>query len=100
MTSQETQRSPSSSSNKSYATIQTQSDISSECSSTIESNHNHLSGGRLGEAARIKQLNSQNITGAKNYRPLVGGFAAAAYEASKGDHYLKEEGGAIDNNTS
>jgi len=107
----ENQRSTSISTTNSDDTIQTQSDISSECSSTIESkhnhsdsdsssecsstiesHHNHLSSGRLGEAARIEQLiKSQNITGTKNYRPLIGGFAAAAYEAMKEHHYLNKE---------
>ena len=27
--------------------------------------------------------------GAANHRPLVGGFAAAAYEAAKADHYAR-----------
>mmetsp|Transcript_2448 Transcript_2448/g.2653 ORF Transcript_2448/g.2653 Transcript_2448/m.2653 type:complete len:197 (-) Transcript_2448:237-827(-) len=42
---------------------------------------------RLGEAARMEQLAAQNMPGGKNYRPLVGGFAAAAYEAMKEHHY-------------
>jgi len=63
-----------------------------EFSSTIDSHHNHSNSGRLGEAARIEQLiKSQNITGTKNYRPLVGGFAAHAYEAMKEHHYLNKE---------
>jgi len=42
---------------------------------------------RIGEAARMEQLAAQNMQGGKNYRPLVGGFAAAAYEAMKEHHY-------------
>lgn len=42
---------------------------------------------RLGEAARMEQLAAQNMPGGKNYRPLVGGFAAAAYEAMREHHY-------------
>ena len=40
------------------------------------------------EAARIKELeNSRDLPGGINHRPLVGGFAAAAYEAAKSHHY-------------
>ena len=50
---------------------------------------------RLGEAARMKQLvyqqRSRHLPGSENYRPLVGGFAAAAYEAAKEDHYNTPE---------
>lgn len=43
---------------------------------------------RLGEAARMQELaNSQDLPGGPNHRPLVGGFAAAAYEAAKAHHY-------------
>lgn len=43
---------------------------------------------RLGEAARMQQLmNSEDLPGGKNHRPLVGGFAAAAYEAARAHHY-------------
>jgi len=43
---------------------------------------------RLGEAARMEQLaNMQNKSGNQNHRPLVGGFAAAAYEAMRDHHY-------------
>ena len=65
---------------------------SSESSSLSEySTKNHHSSHRLGEAARMEQLSLQNLQGGKNYRPLVGGFAAAAYEAMKKHYYLKEE---------
>lgn len=48
---------------------------------------------RLGEAARMQELaDSQDLPGGPNHRPLVGGFAAAAYEAAKAHHYsLKRE---------
>ena len=43
---------------------------------------------RLGEAARMEELmNSQDLPGGANHRPLVGGFAAAAYEAARAHHY-------------
>ncbi len=43
---------------------------------------------RRGEAARMQELaNSQDLPGGPNHRPLVGGFAAAAYEAAKAHHY-------------
>ena len=44
---------------------------------------------RLGEAARMAQLlqDSSQLPGGKNHRPLVGGFAAAAYEAAREHHY-------------
>jgi len=44
---------------------------------------------RLGEAARMEQLrqDSSQLPGGKNHRPLVGGFAAAAYEAAREHHY-------------
>lgn len=43
---------------------------------------------RLGEAARMQELaDSQDLPGGPNHRPLVGGFAAAAYEAAKAHHY-------------
>ena len=49
---------------------------------------------RLSEAARVEELiNSQDLPGGINHRPLVGGFAAAAYEAAKAHHYsIKKEG--------
>lgn len=41
------------------------------------------------EALRIEELRSQNfLQGTKNSRQLVGGFAAAAYEAMKDDFYI------------
>jgi|EP01083_Nonionella_stella_P013384 hypothetical protein len=48
---------------------------------------------RLGEAARMQELaNSQDLPGGINHRPLVGGFAAAAYEAARAHHYsVKKE---------
>lgn len=43
---------------------------------------------RRGEAARMEELaNSQCLPGGLYHRPLVGGFAAAAYEAAKAHHY-------------
>ena len=48
---------------------------------------------RKGEAARAQELmNSQDLPGGMNHRPLVGGFAAAAYEAAKAHHYSMKEG--------
>jgi len=56
---------------------------------------------RLGEAARMQQLaNSQDLPGGKNHRPLVGGFAAAAYEAAKAHHYSSQKNSTQLNNTS
>lgn len=47
---------------------------------------------RLGEAARMEQLaNMQSSSGSKDHRPLVGGFAAAAYEAMREHHFSNEE---------
>jgi hypothetical protein len=44
--------------------------------------------GRRSEAARMEELaDSQDLPGGPNHRPLVGGFAAAAYEAAKAHHY-------------
>jgi hypothetical protein len=41
-----------------------------------------------GEAAKLQQMvDSQDLPGGSNFRPLVGGFAAAAYEAAKAHHY-------------
>lgn len=46
---------------------------------------------RPGEAVRIEERRSQNfLQGTKNSRPLVGGFAAAAYEAMKDDFYTSK----------
>ncbi len=43
---------------------------------------------RRSEAARMMELaNSEDLPGGPNHRPLVGGFAAAAYEAAKAHHY-------------
>lgn len=43
---------------------------------------------RRGEAARMEELaNSESLPGGLYHRPLVGGFAAAAYEAAKAHHY-------------
>ena len=45
----------------------------------------------LGEAARIQKLYEtqckQSLQGSEHYRPLVGGMAAAAYEAMKEEYY-------------
>uniref|UniRef100_A0A7S2QZU0 Uncharacterized protein n=1 Tax=Eucampia antarctica TaxID=49252 RepID=A0A7S2QZU0_9STRA len=48
---------------------------------------------RLGESARIEQLmqDSSQLPGGKDHRPLVGGFAAAAYEAARDLHYSSVE---------
>jgi hypothetical protein len=47
---------------------------------------------RKGEAARAQELmNSEDLPGGANHRPLVGGFAAAAYEAAKAHHYSMKE---------
>lgn len=53
---------------------------------------------RRGEAARMEELaNSQDLPGGPNHRPLVGGFAAAAYEAAKAHHYsMKRQSGGND----
>lgn len=49
---------------------------------------------RMGEAARMRQLaNSQDLPGGINHRPLVGGFAAAAYEAARAHHYSAQRDG-------
>jgi|AntRauTorckE5430_2_1112549.scaffolds.fasta_scaffold01558_5 hypothetical protein len=53
---------------------------------------------RRGEAARMEELsNSEDLPGGSKHRPLVGGFAAAAYEAAKAHHYSskKEPTGGI-----
>mmetsp|Transcript_10507 Transcript_10507/g.14837 ORF Transcript_10507/g.14837 Transcript_10507/m.14837 type:complete len:154 (+) Transcript_10507:144-605(+) len=43
---------------------------------------------RVSESARMAQLaNSEDLPGGRNHRPLVGGFAAAAYEAARAHHY-------------
>lgn len=50
---------------------------------------------RRSEAARMQELaNSQDLPGGPNHRPLVGGFAAAAYEAAKAHHYSTKKSGA------
>jgi len=60
----------------------------STSSTTNYSGTTEKSSGRLGEAARMQQLaNSQDLPGGINHRPLVGGFAAAAYEAARAHHY-------------
>jgi len=48
---------------------------------------------RRSEAARMEELsNPEDLPGGPNHRPLVGGFAAAAYEAAKAHHYsLKKQ---------
>ena len=76
--------------------LQTQPSSSKISSLSEYSTKSHHSSHRLGEAARMEQLSLQNLQGGKNYRPLVGGFAAAAYEAMKEHHYLKEESKTID----
>ena len=56
--------------------------------SSSASNNNPSQPPRKGEAARAQELmNSQDLPGGLNHRPLVGGFAAAAYEAAKAHHY-------------
>lgn len=50
------------------------------------------------EEARLQRLkkleNSEDLPGGPNHRPLVGGFAAAAYEAARAHHYsMKKAGG-------
>ncbi len=45
-----------------------------------------------GEAARMEELsNSEDLPEGSNHRPLVGGFAAAAYEAAKAHHYSMKQ---------
>ena len=41
------------------------------------------------KSAMSTRANSEN-TGGPGHRPLVGGFAAAAYEAARLDHYKKK----------
>lgn len=49
---------------------------------------------RRSEAARMEELaDSQDLPGGLNHRPLVGGFAAAAYEAAKAHHYSMKKSG-------
>jgi hypothetical protein len=49
-----------------------------------------------GEAARLQQLvDSQDLPGGSNFRPLVGGFAAAAYEAAKAHHYENKKASSL-----
>ncbi|GFH50847.1 predicted protein [Chaetoceros tenuissimus] len=61
------------------------SQYTSTKSSSSNSNNNKA---RRGEAARMEELaDSQSLPGGKDHRPLVGGFAAAAYEAAKAHHY-------------
>lgn len=62
-------------------------------SSTSSTSGHRTTKKRLGEAARMYELaNSQDLPGGINHRPLVGGFAAAAYEAARAHHYsIKKE---------
>ena len=48
-----------------------------------------VSSGNQGEVARLeqRQLSLQGFPGGRNSRPLVGGYAAAAYEAMKDYYY-------------
>mmetsp|Transcript_313 Transcript_313/g.521 ORF Transcript_313/g.521 Transcript_313/m.521 type:complete len:167 (-) Transcript_313:135-635(-) len=80
------------SSNMEYSTGQ--QSISGGSDVTSSSNNGAPSGSstnqkpRRGEAARMEELaNSQSLPGGLYHRPLVGGFAAAAYEAAKAHHY-------------
>ena len=69
--------------------------------STVDSSERNNScdsstpGVRLGEAARMQQLAKQqssgSLQGSEGHRPLVGGFAAAAYEAMKELHFSTAE---------
>lgn len=62
--------------------------------SKMSSNHNHPDASKTfrGEAARMEELsNSEDLPGGPNHRPLVGGFAAAAYEAAKAHHYSMKQ---------
>ena len=64
------------------------SKYSSQYTSTKSSSSNSNNKARRGEAARMQELaDSQSLPGGKDHRPLVGGFAAAAYEAAKAHHY-------------
>jgi len=62
--------------------------------SKMSSNHNNPDASKTfrGEAARMEELsNSEDLPGGPNHRPLVGGFAAAAYEAAKAHHYSMKQ---------
>mmetsp|Transcript_16631 Transcript_16631/g.24882 ORF Transcript_16631/g.24882 Transcript_16631/m.24882 type:complete len:154 (-) Transcript_16631:301-762(-) len=62
--------------------------------SKMSSNRNQTDASKTfrGEAARMEELsNSEDLPGGPNHRPLVGGFAAAAYEAAKAHHYSKKQ---------
>jgi len=66
------------------------SNYSSNCDTSRSHSYKNNESGtrRRGEAARMEELaDRQNKPGGKNYRPLVGGFAAAAYEAMREHHF-------------
>jgi len=54
---------------------------------------------RMSESERLRQRQKQMVkevatkSGTKDDRPLVGGFAAAAYEAARADHFQSEKPG-------
>lgn len=68
-----------------------QYDSDTDDENVVQDGKTEISGptSRMGEAGRIAQLmkESSELPGGKNHRPLVGGFAAAAYEAARDLHY-------------
>lgn len=86
---------------KTFSVSTASTNSSNTASSSTSNNHNNNSGNgnkpRLGEAARMHELaNSEDLPGGANHRPLVGGFAAAAYEAAKAHHYSQRSDVAKD----
>jgi len=74
------------------SSISSQNSVTSSGNSAISSEKTLRSSRRLGEEARMEQLRKfQCLPGGRNYRPLVGGFAAAAYEAMKEHHYSEQD---------
>ena len=55
---------------------------------------------RMSESERLRQRQKQMVkevatkSGTKDHRPLVGGFAAAAYEAARADHFQPKKPGS------
>ena len=55
---------------------------------------------RMSESERLRQRQAQMAkdastkSGTADHRPLVGGFAAAAYEAARADHFQPKKSGA------
>merc|ERR1712038_1696415 len=58
-------------------------------STTVQPNN----GGELERMRALSQnFNTADFPGGRNARPLVGGFAAAAYEAAREHHYSRRKG--------